>query len=168
MLLRWGALLIGLKAEQGAEKMANSENRPSIAGREPGGESLPGLLGRVGEDLATLLDAKLGLLKIELEEDMHAYARGGVAISVGSVIAAVGFALLNVGIAFVVSALFGDTQLSQPMKYSLGFLMTGAIYLLVGGGVIVVNKNRLAGRGIVPEKSIEELQKDKQWLKKEL
>jgi hypothetical protein len=42
------------------------------------------------------------------------------------------------------------------------------MYLLLGGGIIVVNKNRLARRGIVPEKSIEELQKDKQWLKKEL
>ena len=42
--------------------MANSENKASIAGRAAGGETLPGLLGRVGEDLATLLDAKLGLL----------------------------------------------------------------------------------------------------------
>ena len=141
--------------------MASSENRPSIADRE----SLPGLLGRVGEDLATLLDAKLGLLKIEIEEDMRAYARGGAAIGVGSVITAVGFALLNIGIAFLASALFADTQLSQPIKYSLGFLMTGAMYLLIGGGVIIVNKNRLAGRAIVPEKSIEELKKDKQWLK---
>jgi hypothetical protein len=148
--------------------MASPENKPSIAGREAGGESLPGLLGRVGEDLATLLDAKLGLLKIEVEEDMRAYARGGAAIGVGSVIAAVGFGLLSIGIAFVVSALFADTQLSQPMKYSLGFLITGAIYLLLGGGVMVVNKKRLAGRGIVPEGSVEELQKDRQWLKKEL
>jgi uncharacterized membrane protein YqjE len=148
--------------------MASSENKPSIAGRESGVESLPGLLGRVGEDLATLLDAKLGLLKIEVEEDMRAYARGGAAFGVGSVIAAVGFALLNVGIAFVVSALFADTQLSQPMKYSVGFLITGAIYLILGGGVMVVNKRRLAGRGIVPEQSIKELQKDRQWLKKEL
>jgi uncharacterized membrane protein YqjE len=161
-------MLIGLKAEQGAEEMASSENRPSIASREAGGESVPSLLGRVGEDLATLLDAKLGLLKIEVEEDMRAYARGGAAIGVGSVIAGVGFGLLNVGIAFVVSVLFADTQLSQPMSYSLGFLITGAMYLLLGGGIIVVNKNRLARRGIVPEKSIEELQKDKQWLKKEL
>ena len=44
------------------------------------------------------------------------------------------------------------------MKYSLGFLSTGAIYLVLGGAVIVVNKKRLAGRGIVPEKSIEELE----------
>jgi uncharacterized membrane protein YqjE len=145
--------------------MASSESKP---GREGGGESLPGLLGRVGEDLATLLDAKLGLLKIEVEEDMRAYARGGAAIGVGSVIAAVGFALLNVGIAFLVSALFADSQLSQPVKYSLGFLITGAIYLILGGGIMVVNTKRLAGRGIMPERSIEELQKDKQWLKEEL
>ena len=148
--------------------MASSESKPSVASRESGGDSLPGLLGRVGEDLATLLDAKLGLLKIEIEEDMRAYARSGAAIGVGSVIAAVGFALLNVGIAFIVSALFADTQLSQAMKYSLGFLITGASYLILGGAVMIVNKNRLAGRGIVPEKSIEELQKDKEWLKKEL
>ena len=148
--------------------MASSENRPSIAGREAGGESLPGLLGRVGEDLATLLDAKLGLLKIEIAEDMRAYARGGAAIGVGTVITVVGFALVNVGIAFLTSTLLADTQLSQPMKYSLGFLITGAMYLLLGGGVIVVSRNRLGARGIVPEKSIEEFQKDKQWLKKQL
>jgi hypothetical protein len=148
--------------------MASSENRPSIADQEVGGESLPGLLGRVGEDLATLLDAKLGLLKIEVQEDLRAYARGGAAIGLGSVIAAVGFGLLNIGIAFIVSVLFADSPLSQPMKYALGFLITGAIYLILGGGVIIVNKNRLTGRGIVPEKSIEELKRDKRWLKKEL
>jgi hypothetical protein len=31
-----------------------------------------------------------------------------------------------------------------------------------------LNKKRLAGRGIVPERSLAELQKDKQWLKREL
>jgi Putative Actinobacterial Holin-X, holin superfamily III len=91
--------------------MPNSENKASIAGREVGDESL-GFFGRVGEDLATLLDAQLGLLKIEIEEDIRAYARGGVAIGVGSVIAAVGFALLTVGIGFVISALFEQAQLS--------------------------------------------------------
>ena len=148
--------------------MAKSENKASIAGRQGDDESLPGLLGRVGEDLATLLDAKLGLLKIEIEEDIRACARGGVAIGVGSVIAAVGFGLLNVGIGFVISALFEKTQLSPPMKYALGFLMTGVIYLLLGGEIILLNKKRLARRRIMPERSIAELQKDKQWLKKEL
>jgi hypothetical protein len=148
--------------------MASSENKPSIAGRESSADSLPGLLGRVGEDLATLLDAKLSLLKIVVAEDVRAYARGGAAIGVGSVIAVVGFGLLNIGIALLVAALLAETQLSQPMRYSLGFLITGALYLVLGGAVMVVSKKRLTRRGIVPEKSMEELQKDKQWLKKEL
>ena len=148
--------------------MAKSENKASMAGRQADDESVPGLLGRVGDDLATLLDAKLGLLKIEIEEDIRACARGGVAIGLGSVIAAVGFVLLNVGIGFLISALFEHTQLSPPMKYALGFLITGVMYLVLGGGIIALNKKRLAGRVIVPERSIAELQKDKQWLKKEL
>ena len=148
--------------------MANSESKASIPGREMGGESLAGLLGRVGEDLATLLEAKLSLLKIEIEEDIRAYAHGGVVIGAGGVIAAVGFAVLTMGLGFLISALFENTQLSQPMRYALGFLITGVIYLLVGGGVIVLNKKRLVGRGIVPERSFAELQKDRQWLKKEL
>ena len=148
--------------------MAKSENKASMAGRQADDESLPGLLGRVGDDLATLLDAKLGLLKIEIEEDIRACARGGVAIGIGSVIVAVGLVLLSVGIGFLISALFEHTQLSLPMKYALGFLITGLIYVVLGGGLIVLNKKRLAGRVIVPERSIAELQKDKQWLKKEL
>ena len=107
-------------------------------------------------------------LKIEIAEDIRAYARGGVAIGAGSVVTAVGFALLNMGTGFLISALFENTRLSQLMKYALGFLIAGAIYLLIGGGVIILSKKRLAGRGIVPERSMAELQKDKQWLKKEL
>jgi Putative Actinobacterial Holin-X, holin superfamily III len=148
--------------------MTDSTNNPPTPRREVGGEGLSTLLGRVGEDLTSLLEAKLGLLKIEIAEDIRAYARGGAGMGVGSVIVAVGFVLLNVGIGFLVSALFEGTELSQPVKYSLGFIITGALYLLLGGGVIIVYKTRLAGRGIVPERSIAELQKDKQWLKKDL
>jgi putative superfamily III holin-X len=148
--------------------MADSANNPPIPAREAGGEGLSTLLGRMGEDLTSLLEAKLGLLKIEIAEDIRAYARGVAGIGVGGAIVAVGFVLLNVGIGFLVSALLEGTQLSQPMKYSLGFIITGVFYLLLGGGVFIVYKTRLAGRGIAPERSIAELQKDKQWLKKDL
>lgn len=148
--------------------MTDSTNNRPTPRREVGGEGLSTLLGRVGEDLTSLLEAKLGLLKIEIAEDIRAYARSGAGMGVGSVIVAVGFVLLNVGIGFLVSALFEGTQLSQPVKYSLGFIITGALYLLLGGGVIIMYKTRLGGRGIVPERSIAELQKDKQWLKKDL
>ncbi len=146
-----------------------SETEKSATGANPdaGGESLPSLIGRLGQDIVTLLDTKLGLLKLEIKEDVNAYVRGRVSIGVGGIIAAVGFLLLNVAIAFLVSALFEKTLLSQPVKYALGFLITGMISLIIGAAVIIRARDRLAKRSLVPERSIEELEKDKRWLKRE-
>jgi uncharacterized membrane protein YqjE len=129
-------------------------------------ESLPALFGRLGDDVMQLLDTKLSLLKVEVKEDADAYIRGGVMIGIGGVIAAVGFALLNVAIAFGVSTLFANTALSQPAKYALGFVITGVVYLVIGAIIIVMMKNRLAKRDPVPNRSVDELRKDKQWLTK--
>lgn len=129
-------------------------------------ESLPALFGRLGDDVVKLLDAKFSLLKEEVKDDANVYIRGGIMIGVGGVIAAVGFALLNVAIAFFVSKLFSFAD--PRLNYALGFLVTGAVYLIIGGILIVVMKNRLAARNPVPERTVDELGKDKQWLKKEI
>src|SRR5687767_383600 len=120
--------------------------------REPRGEleNIPGLLSRLGEDVTELLDTKLSLLKVEVKEDVQTYVRGGVMIGVGAVIAAVGFALLNVAVAFGVSTLFEQAQLSQPARYALGFVITGGAYLLIGGIIVLAMKSRLARQDIVP------------------
>jgi len=131
-------------------------------------EGLPSLVGRLGDDVMQLFDTKLSLLKIELKEEANAYARGGIAIAVGSIVAAVGFALLNVAVAFAVSTLFANANLSQAAKYALGFVLTGLLYVVIGGIVILTVKNRLAHQNLVPNKTVEELRKDKQWLKNEL
>jgi uncharacterized membrane protein YqjE len=138
--------------------------------REPRGEleNIPGLLSRLGEDVTELLDTKLSLLKVEVKEDVQTYVRGGVMIGVGAVIAAVGFALLNVALAFGVSTLFEQAQLSQPARYALGFVITGGAYLLIGGIIVLAMKSRLAKQDMVPNRSLDELRKDKQWLKNEL
>ena len=138
--------------------------------REPHGEleNIPGLLSRLGEDVTELLDTKLSLLKVEVKEDVQTYVRGGVMIAVGAVVAAVGFALLNVAVAFGVSTLFAEADLSQPARYALGFVITGGAYLLIGGIIVLAMKSRLAKQDIVPNRSLDELRKDKQWLKNEL
>jgi uncharacterized membrane protein YqjE len=128
-------------------------------------ESLPALFGRLGDDVMTLVDTKLSLLKVEVKEDADAYVRGGVMISVGGVIAAIGFALVNIAVAFFVATLLPN---DPPVNYALGFLITGALYLVIGSIIVVVMKNRLARRDPVPERTMDELRKDKQWLKKEI
>jgi uncharacterized membrane protein YqjE len=131
-------------------------------------ESLPTLFTRLGDDVVQLFDTKVSLLKVELKEEANAYMRGGVMIAAGGIVAAIGFALLNVALAFGISTLFAETDLSQPARYAIGFVTAGVLYLIVGTIIISVVKNRLAKQNLVPDRTVEELRKDKQWLKNEL
>ena len=131
-------------------------------------ETLPNLFGRLGDDVMQLLNSQLALFKVEIKEEANTYARGVTMIAIGAVIATVGFALLNVAIAFAVSTLFAQANFSQPASYALGFVVTGGFYLLVGAVVVMLMKNRLAKHDLVPQRTVQELRKDKQWLKNEL
>ncbi|HEY2974151.1 MAG TPA: phage holin family protein [Pyrinomonadaceae bacterium] len=131
-------------------------------------ESLPSLVSRLGDDVMQLFDTKLSLLKVELKEEANEYARDGIMIAAGGIIAIIGFALLNVALAFGISTLFADADLSQPAKYAIGFVVAGLLYLIVGGVIILAMKKRLAKQSLVPDRTVEELRKDKQWLKNEL
>ena len=131
-------------------------------------ENLPTLFSRLGDDVMQLFNSQLALFKVELKEEAGAYARGITMIAIGAVIATVGFALLNVAIAFAVSTLFAQANFSQPASYALGFVVTGGFYVLVGAVVVMVMKNRLANQDLVPKRTVDELRKDKQWLKNEL
>lgn len=134
----------------------------------PDTETLPTLFSRLGDDVMDLFNSQLALFKVEIKEEANAYARGITTIALGAVVATVGFALLNVAIAFAVSTLFAQANFSQPASYALGFVVTGAFYVLVGGIVVLLMKNRLARQDLVPQRTVAELRKDKQWLKNEL
>ena len=131
-------------------------------------DSLPSLFSRLGEDVMQLFNSQLALFKVEIKEEAGAYARGITMVAIGAVIATVGFALLNVAIAFAVSTLFAKANFSQPASYALGFVVTGGFYVLVGAIVVMLMKNRLARQELVPKRSVAELRKDKEWLKNEL
>ena len=131
-------------------------------------ESLPTLFSRLGDDVMQLFDTKVELLKVEIKEEANEYARSGILIGVGGIIAAIGFALLNVALAFGISTLFASVDISQPARYAIGFVSAGILYLLIGGIIISSMKKRLARQHLVPDRTVEELRKDKQWLKNEI
>lgn len=138
----------------------------SLTKREP--ESLPALFAKMADELTQLFDTKLALLRVEIKEEVSAYTSGAVTILIGGVVVVVGFALLNVAIAFLVSTIFESLNLSQPVRYALGFIITSLIYLIGGGVMIVITKNRLARLGIVPKRTVAELGRDKEWLQNEV
>jgi uncharacterized membrane protein YqjE len=151
--------------------MADLEKRtgaaPAVQAGQSDIDSLPALFGRLGDDVMRLVDTKLSLLKVEVKEDALFYARSGAFMGIGGVFAAVGLALLNVALAFAISLLL-PSDWSQPARYAVGFVITGVLYLIIGGVIIIMMKNRIARRDPVPNRSVEELRKDKQWLKNEI
>ena len=131
-------------------------------------EHLPTLVTKLGDDVMELVDTKISLLKVELKEEANTFLQSGVLIAVGSVIAMIGFALANVAVALGVSTLFANTSLSPSAQYALGFVLTGAVYVVLGGIIVLAMKSRLARQKLVPPRTVEEIRKDAQWLKKEL
>jgi uncharacterized membrane protein YqjE len=144
------------------------DNKDELTAVEREPEGLAALFTRMADDLTRLFDTKIALLKVEIKEDIDAYVRGGVMLLVGGVVVAVGFALLNVAIAFLVSVLFEGSSLTQPVRYALGFVITAMVYLVAGAATIIISKNRLAKQGIVPRRTLAELERDKEWLQKEV
>lgn len=136
----------------------SSEGQPDI-------QELPALFGRLSDGVMTLLDTKLSLLKVEIKEDAEAYISGGTKIGIGAVIAGVGFALVNVAVALFVATLLPETW-DQPVRYATGFVITGLLYLIIGGLIIMAVKNGLAKRNLVPSRSVEEFKRDKEWIQK--
>ena len=149
-------------------RLTRADERADVARRTDTNESIPTLVSRLGDDVMDLFKSQLELFKVEVKEEVSTYTRGVATIAIGGVIATVGFALLNVAIAFAVSTLFAQAGFSQPASYALGFVVTGAFYVLVGGIIVLLMKNRLAKHDLVPQRTVQELRKDKEWLKNEL
>ena len=148
--------------------LTRADQTAADVARRSDNEGLPSLVGRLGDDVMELFKSQLELFKVEVKEEVNTYTRNIAMIAVGAVIATVGFALVNVAIAFAVSTLFAQAGFSQPASYALGFVATGAFYVLIGGIVVLLMKNRLAKQDLVPQRTVAELRKDKEWLKNEL
>jgi uncharacterized membrane protein YqjE len=131
-------------------------------------ENLPVLLTHLGDEVTQLFDTKISLLKVEIKEDVNAFLKAGVGIAAAAMIALIGFVLASVAGALGISILLENTNLSQAGRYSLVFVIIGAAYLIMGTIVALVMKGRLAKQSLVPNRTVDEFRKDKEWLKKEL
>jgi uncharacterized membrane protein YqjE len=131
-------------------------------------ENLPRLFTRLGDDVTRLFDTKMTLLRVEVKEDVTALLRAGIGIAVSSMVALIGFALASAAAAVGIATQLTKTGFSQPAAYGLGLLIVGVVYLILGTAVTLVMKGRLSKQSLVPNRTIDEIRKDKEWLKKEL
>lgn len=129
------------------------------------GETLPELITRLGQDVVTMVEARLALLKLELLEDVEAIARQGMLMVLGGVLACVGFALLCLSLGFAVAILL-PADLGQPARYAIGFAALALAALLIGVIVAWTSYRKMRQGSIRPERSLKALEEDKRWIGK--
>jgi len=145
--------------------MHRSDGIPGADTTSPS-DSLPALVGRLGEDLSLLVDSKLSLLKIEIQDDLHAYLRGAVQAVAAGAVAAVGFGLVSVGVAlFGATLLAQSASLSWPTAQATSFVVIGLLFMGAGAIVARLAIARLTHADPTPERSIREIERDRKWLR---
>lgn len=125
------------------------------------GRSLFGLIEELLGKTTRLLDQKLTLLRLEVEEGVATLLRHLAVLVAGAVLAGLGLVLASFALALWIGSLLG----SAPA----GFAMVGGALLLIGVAVIGVRFKRGVGpRRLVPERTAKELEKDTRWIKNAL
>lgn len=128
-------------------------------------KEIPNLIKKLGNDITRFVDQNVTLLKVELRNEIQGYIKDGVMLGLAGVMAVMGFLLINIAVACFIAALL---PFSLPVSYGLGFLAVSLIYGIAAGVVFAIAKKRISERHVVPEKTVEELKRDKQWLQKEV
>lgn len=109
-------------------------------------EDLPGLVARLGDEIATLVDGKIRLLKLDLEDEVRAYARRLMFAALGAVGVAVGVTLAAVSMAFGLAHLL-PASLDPLLVRALAFGVVAVLGVASGGIVLRHFGARLATRG---------------------
>jgi len=124
---------------------------------EPRGplEELPRLLTRFFDDVQELVAAQLALFKTEVREAVRRISRSALLTLAGGTLAAVGFVFCSLAAVFWVDFYIGNRALS--------LLAVGGAYLILGSLVALGSARKLVGPPVL-ERTIRELERDRQWI----
>jgi len=122
------------------------------------GRSIFALVEELLRNTAKLLDQKLMLLRLEVEDSLGTLIRHLAVLLIGGALAGLGLVLSSIALALWIGSQVGSTI--------AGYALTGAGFLLAGAVLVAVR----VSRGIGPQRplagrTMKELEKDTQWLK---
>ena len=127
------------------------------AGGEP---PLGDLIRQLAQDSATLVRQEVALAKAEIRENVKSVARDVTMVAIGGIVALLGVLVLIACLVMLV----GDA-LDEGW---LGALIVGGLFLIIGGVMAKKFLGNLKHDTLAPERTIETLKEDKQWLQSEI
>jgi len=150
----------GIYTEPASNTHAGSHDGPEFR-TQAEANGLAELIKRLTADLGTVISLKIELLKAELRESVSGYAKDGVMLAIAAVLGIFAALFINVTLMCLFARLF---NFSDPINYALGALIVTLLHAIGAGVLFMIARKGMAKRTMVPERSLEELKRDKQWI----
>jgi len=132
-------------------------------GVERDDRSIGELIKDLRDESTTLIRQELALAKTEMSEKASQAARNSAYVGVGAVLCYLGLFFGLVAVTLGVAMVLGKMNLGWH-SWWLAPLLVGAIVGIVGWSVLKKGMNTLKHDSLVPDKTVQSLQEDKQWL----
>lgn len=139
------------------EQARNGDSGPQ--GRTGGESSLGDLFTGLTYDLSTLVRKEIDLARTETLEKVSQATRSVVFMVAGGMLAYAGL------IALIIAA---AVALANVMPFWLSTLVVGLLVLIVGTVLVQSGRSMLSNISIVPEKTVESIKEDTEWVKEQV
>jgi hypothetical protein len=130
-------------------------------------DSIAGLLKDLRDESVTLMRQELALARTEIGEKASRAARNTAYTGIGAVLLYVGAFFVLSALAVGLALLINDWNM-DPHGWWLGPLIVGAIVGGIGAAVTSKGIKTLKEQSLVPEKTVQTLREDKQWVQEKV
>ncbi|HEV7298658.1 MAG TPA: phage holin family protein [Tepidisphaeraceae bacterium] len=143
-----------------------TRGNPDILRDGAGAESrsIGTLLKELRDESATLMRQEIALAKTEMSEKASRAGKNTASIAVGGAIAYAGAMVLLYGVAIALYFGLVALDLNHFLAGIIAFLVVGGVTAFIGYMLMQKGINALKNESVVPEKTVESLKEDKQWL----
>ena len=126
--------------------------------------SIGSLLKELRDELTTLFRQELALVKTEMSEKAEKTGRDAGSIAAGAGLLMAGLLVALLGLSALLYWVLVSMDVSHYHAGWIAPLVVGVITALIGGGLVKAGLARIKSRSLVPEKTVQSLKEDKQWL----
>jgi uncharacterized membrane protein YqjE len=135
--------------------MTEPNTSPNGGPRDVGSVPVGQLMSKVAEDLSQLMRSEVALAKVEVKEEVSRAGKAG---------AALGGAALAGWLTLLFASLALMYALDAVMPIGWAALIVAALWGVAAAVLAVMGRNRLRQVNPVPERTIETVKEDVQWL----
>lgn len=126
--------------------------------------SLSALIRELRDETTTLLRQEVALAKAEMSEKTSRLTRNFIYIALGGVIAYAALVVLLIAVRDLLMVALVNAGFALGTALWLAPLIVGVVVGIIGWAMIAKGKKALSQEGLAPEKTMESLREDKEWI----